>query len=134
MRRKPTAHASPISAALAQMLEAYAQASPAADPTTVRLAHGRTLALGGDAEQPDCLVLRGRDGALEVTISIDARGTSVQVVGASLDLVATRDIEVRCASLRVQAELGVALSASRGDISLDAGDDVVIVGERVLLN
>jgi len=65
---------------------------------------------------------------------LTADGPRLRIEGAALELVAARSVAVRCETFTVEAELEAAITVRRGDVRIDAGDDVVVTGERVLLN
>lgn len=97
----------------------------------VRVAHGRSVDALDDG---DIVRIRDPQGAVELEIRITPRGPQLRIEGASLELVAARSIDLRCETLSIEAELGASITARRGDVRIDAGDDVVVTGERVLLN
>ena len=99
-------------------------------PASLAAAHGRSI----DTDDRECLRIRDRDGTIELEIRITAEGPRLSMRGAAIELSATRSVDVRCERFTVAAELGVSLAAERGDVRLDAGDDVIVTGERILLN
>lgn len=121
---QPGNHASPID----ELLDEIAASEVA--PPGPALAHGRSL----EVEGREFVRICDRDGAVELEVRVTVDGPRLVVRGAAIELVATRSLDVRCERFSVTAELGVSLTAERGDVRLDAGDDVVVTGERVLLN
>ena len=109
----------------------------AARPTspTLALAHGRRVVVEGSARAPaDTVEIRGPGGEIELAITITPEGPRLRVRAATLELDATEAIRMRCEVFELAAARAVAITAARGDVTIDAGDDVVIVGERVRLN
>lgn len=109
----------------------------AARPTspTLALALGRRVVIEGSARgSADTVEIRGPGGEIELAITITPEGPRLRVRAATLELDATEAIRMRCEVFELAAARAVAITAARGDITLDAGDDVVIVGERVRLN
>lgn len=102
--------------------------------TCIPAAHGRTIEVDDDEREPALVQIRDRDGHIEIDLRITPDGPKLQLRGVALELVATRSVELRCETFRVEAELGASITAARGDVRLDAGDDVVVVGERIHLN
>lgn len=137
MDRKPNAPPPPLSPILAELLdefEARHDANPTTTTRTTTLAHGRTATWIGEDPRPDVIEIRGPEGALELSIAIDDRGPRLQLRGVALEIVSAGAVAVRCDSFRVEATRGVSIAAPRGGIELDAADEVVVVGERILLN
>lgn len=108
-----------------------------------------------DAERR--LDLHAPDGRLCVRLTLSSAGPLIEVTGASLAIRAEQDLAIACRRLDIDAEEGLHLRsggdlelhaaanlrteafaqrhiARRGDLSLEANDDVAVDGERILLN
>ncbi|MEZ4380356.1 MAG: hypothetical protein R3A79_03355 [Nannocystaceae bacterium] len=108
-----------------------------------------------DAERR--LDLHAPDGRLCVRLTLGEAGPQIEVLGASLAIRAERELTLACEQLEIDAEAGIRvrsrgdlelfadgalrteafeqrLVARRGDLSLEANDDVAVEGERILLN
>jgi hypothetical protein len=109
---------------------------------------GRRIALASDGAE-DRLVVRAPDGTVELTIRLTADGPVLVVSGAALELAATRDVTIECErfSVRARGEAEVVadgsvrveghaarVEARRGNVEIQANDDVVVDGERIYLN
>lgn len=93
---------------------------------------GRTLRV---REQDGTSIdLHAPDGRLEVSIRLDADGPKVTVAAAALHIETPGAVKVDCETLELRARTGIGLHCDRGNIDIDAGDDVVVTGERVRLN
>lgn len=113
------------------LLEALLREQPAPTSATspTVLAFERTLECDGDRMR-----LRDPDGRVELDIRLTPDGPTVQLRAAALELEATRSIELRCDTFAVAARSHAAICCERGDVLVEAGDDVVLLGERILLN
>lgn len=78
--------------------------------------------------------LRGPGGAVELTLSLAPEGVRARLHATTLEIDAVDELALRCDRFTLQAERGVRIEAPRGAIALDAGDDVIVTGERILLN
>ncbi len=74
----------------------------------------------------ESLVVRGQDGAPLLELRQGERGPSVRLMGQDLDLEVPGRLCLRAAELQVEAR--------RGDLTLEASDDVVVRGEMIELN
>lgn len=102
---------------------------------SLRLAHGRCASTVTEGKAPaGAIEIRGPGGEVELRVDITPQGPCLRVRGIRLELEATEAITLRCDVFELEAERGATITAARGDVTLDAGDDVVIVGERVRLN
>ena len=124
---------------------------------------GRELArLGGGyhltyADTRRTLDVHAPDGRICVRLTLGPEGPQIEVRGASLAIVAEREVALRCQRLEIDAAEGLALRsggdlsiaaagalateareqrlvARRGDFAVIANDDVQVDGERILLN
>ena len=102
-------------------------------PRSIELAHGRCLELS-PFDRGVVLQVRRRDGTAEVTIEIGPTGPVVRVDAAALEVACRGDLSIDCESLAVRAKQRIDLACERGDVRIDAGDDVVVTGERIRLN
>ena len=111
-------------------------------------ASGRSIALESDVEE-DRLVIRAPDGAVELTIRLTAAGPVLSLRGASLELTATESVTIECDRFAVRARgdaevvaggdarvegHAAHVQARRGNVEIQANDDVVVEGERIYLN
>lgn len=131
------------------------------DPMTTRtrevpLAHGTRLVVTptgpGDAVQ-----IHGADGRALVTIQVTAAGATVSVAAPTLRIEASERLELAAPTVAIAASESLELTSDdaaalraggmletdahaqhirseRGDIRIDANDDVRIDGERVMVN
>jgi len=99
---------------------------------SVALGHGRTveIARGND----DILEIRTGAGELELAIVLTAEGPKLRLRAADLELVAARNIRIKCQSFELEAQESARLVSPRGQITLAANDDIDLRGERILLN
>ncbi len=123
-------------------------------PATMTLASGYTL------ESPDrasILHVRAPDGRICLRLTLLPEGPMVELTSASLSIASQGDVRVDCQRFEVQAREGMTLQsgknietraegehiaeafghrvqARRGDVHLQANDDVLLDGERVRLN
>lgn len=106
-----------------------------ASAPSLLLAHGRRVSTVTEGKAPaSALEIRGPAGDVELRLDLTPQGPRLRVCGIRLELTATEAITMRCGVFELEAERGATIAAPRGDVTLDAGDDVVIVGERVRLN
>ena len=142
-------------------------------PVSKRETIGREAAKGDErpggtvvmlADEGDRLLVTGPDGRTELAIRLTREGPVVELRGASLELVDTRRVALKCESfvveatdeialkskgtlhqkatdLRVDASgqvdveaRAVAIQARLGCVNVKANDDVNIDGERIFLN
>lgn len=78
--------------------------------------------------------LRAPDGRLEVSIRLGEQGPEVTVAAAALRVQTQGAVSVDCETLDLRARTSASLRCDRGNVEVDAGDDVVVTGERVRLN
>ena len=109
------------------------------------------------AESERRLDLHAPDGRLCVRLTLGEGGPQIEVIGGSLAIRAEEDISLSCRRLDIDAAQGMRLRsggelelsaagalrsdgfsqhlvARRGDLSLEANDDIAVEGERILLN
>ena len=107
--------------------------------------------------QGDRVQFLSAEGAVTLKVSITEQGPVLRFEGASLMLQATGKLAIEADQLVLHGERGVALTtngdlalrasgdlhseariqtvtATRGDVSLTANDDVTMVGERIRMN
>lgn len=89
----------------------------------------------------DAITVRSAEGDCLLHVRMTEAGPVLRFQGAALELDATGDVAIACASLRLAARDRVAISgrdvsieANRGGVKVHADDDVELDGERVLLN
>ncbi|MBX7078375.1 MAG: hypothetical protein K1X88_04240 [Nannocystaceae bacterium] len=118
------------------VLESLLRELPPRDEARTRVAvpGQRALVLAERRGVVTALELRGPDGAVELTLEFAPEGLRARLHAATLELDAVGELALRCDRFALQAERGARIEAPRGAIELDAGDDVVVTGERILLN
>jgi hypothetical protein len=94
---------------------------------------GRRLGLC-ENEHSTVIRVRRSDGHVELTIEIGIHGPVVRVDAAALEVECAGNVSIDCESLDVRARRRIELACERGDVRIDAGDDVVVIGERIRLN
>jgi len=113
------------------------------------LPSGRTI-LCTDAEGGGELVtVRGPQGTVELEIRLTDQGPVLRFEAAALDLVTPGTLRARCERFEVQASGDIVqhaggtletrahsttITSTRGDVAIQANDDVRLNGERVKLN
>jgi hypothetical protein len=130
-------------------------APPAPASLDLAGAHRIVLTQGSGADELKLLSLR--TGQALLTLSVSADGVSVVVSGAAVTIEATEILKLEAkklvlsalqelvvesggpASLNVAGDLAItaaaqALTATAGNVRLEANDDVVLEGERVMMN
>lgn len=118
---------------LDELLDELADRAPGRTELAIELGHGRTLDVR-EGEGGPTLCVRRPDGAAEVTIELRPTGPVVRVEAAALEVAHRGQISIECESFAVRAQRRIDLACERGDVRLDAGDDVVATGERIRLN
>jgi hypothetical protein len=132
-----------------------ARAAPGAEVHTLALAHGHSLVVeGGQAR--NVLQLVDASGAAHLEISIGPEGIHLMVRGAGLSIATTGALAIEADSLSLHGKNGVTLTtdgdarveaggrletvgrsqhirSARGNVRIQANDDVQIEGERVRL-
>ncbi len=101
------------------------------------------------SDDSDALTLIERDGKVTVTVVITRDGVTLQLGGADLEVAVDRNLSISAQSIALHGRDGVAistagpltttgrsqkLSATHGDVALEANDDVSLNGERIRLN
>ncbi|MFH1467900.1 MAG: hypothetical protein ABIO70_26175 [Pseudomonadota bacterium] len=81
------------------------------------------------------------DGEVQVRIELGSDGPVVRLSGARLELEATREVTVRCASFEVAASGAVSLCSgaelslrSAGEMHVDAGGEYFVTSPLIWLN
>jgi hypothetical protein len=120
-------------ALLDEMLEELAGRKAGRQQLDLEIAHGRRVEVAPSAGG-SVLRVRRPDGAIEITIEVAATGPIVRVDAAALEVACSGNVAVDCGSLEVRAAHRIELTCERGDVRLDAGDDIVVTGERIQLN
>jgi hypothetical protein len=153
----------PLAAADAAALDLDALQTTEAVHESVRLASGRTVVVHGDGEG-ERVVLRAPSGEVELTVRLTAAGPVLSVAAVALELNAGRlSVDVDRMDLQVRGEVGVEVlgdvssrvlgdqrthvqgavrldagrldvHAQRGDVRIEAAEDVAIEGAAVRLN
>lgn len=101
------------------------------------------------SDESDALTLVERDGAVAVTVVITREGVTLRLGGADLEVAVERNLSISAQSIALHGREGVAistagpltatgrsqrLSATHGDVAVEANDDVKLNGERIRLN
>jgi hypothetical protein len=99
--------------------------------------------------QEERLVVSDAGGNVELKVRLTDQGPVLVFETARLEFASRHDMSVRCRNLALEAEQGitlrsgedlslsgqaVSLEGRRGEVALQANDDLVINGERVLVN
>jgi len=97
----------------------------------------------------EALTVEGRGGEVELQVRLTDRGPVLRLDAAAVELVSSGEMKMRSRSLSVETEEGISLRAGRdlevsaqaasirgrrGEVAVDANDDLVLNGARVLLN
>jgi hypothetical protein len=129
--------------------------APGAEPQTLALAHGHSLVVEGGQER-NVLQLVDPGGVAHLEISIGPEGIRLSVRGAGLSLATTGSLAIEADRLSLHGKNGISLTtdgdarieaggklessgrsqhirAARGDVRIQANDDVKIEGERIRL-
>jgi hypothetical protein len=85
---------------------------------------GRTLVLAFEKDA-DTLEVRAPDGTLEFSIRLTPEGPVLQLRSTRIELVGTRDVQVKCGRFSVEATEDVVIHAE-GDITQRAGGRAVV--------
>jgi hypothetical protein len=138
-------------------------ARPVAAASWYRLAVDRdeeesvtSLAVAGErrivlrrAGEADALVVVEPDGKVAVTVKITRDAVSLSIGGADLEVAVEGGLSIEAQSIALHGREGVAittagplvtsgrsqkLTATRGDVAVEANDDVKLNGERIRLN
>jgi hypothetical protein len=111
---------------------------PEGEPLRALLAEGRKLDVESGGRT---LRIEGRDGEVELTVEITETGPRLTFTGADLRLEGTKRLELTGEEVEVRSEKAVSVEghavsvrSRRGNVSVDANDDVRINGERIFLN
>jgi hypothetical protein len=126
-------------------------------PTSLELAGAHQIVLTPGSGLDELKILSLRTGQALLTLSVSADGVSVLVSGASVTIEATEMLKLEAkklvlsalqelvvesggaASLNIAGHLAITaavqtITATEGNVRLEANDDVVIEGERVMMN
>lgn len=110
------------------------------DVQSLALASGRQIEVS-TAKDGDFLTVRSQEGSCVLTVLITDAGPVLRFEAASLQVAASKSVEIACEDFRVAARNELALEgrevdvrARLGGVRVRADDDVAIDGERVLLN
>ncbi|WP_434045953.1 MULTISPECIES: hypothetical protein [Sorangium] len=135
--------------------DAAPDAGVGAAPHTVALAHGHSLVVEGGQEH-NRLQLVDPSGAAHLEISIGPEGIRLVVRGAGLSLATTGALAIEADTLSLHGKNGISLTtdgdarveaagrletvgrsqlirSARGDVRIQANDDVAVTGERIRL-
>jgi len=97
----------------------------------------------------DALTLLERDGKVAVSVTITEGAVTLTIGGADLEVAVERNLSIRAQNIALEGRDGVAittagplvttgrsqqLTATHGDVAVDANDDVKLNGERIRLN
>lgn len=111
----------------------------ASDDLVRALPSGRTVRVCAGTEER--LEIRSPEGELEVSIRLTEAGPEVRVRGARLELEAAGEVRLGCRRFEVQAEEGARLASAgelelvaRGEMRLQACEDVRVQGKIIRLN
>ncbi|MFT7518527.1 MAG: hypothetical protein ACI9MC_000659 [Kiritimatiellia bacterium] len=102
------------------------QTPPVANETHA-LSHGRSVVIC-DSSTEQRVEIRSADGQVEVTISINAEGSTVKLTGAQLELESPDTIAVRARVFDVQTTEAARMHTD-GELTLTSGLDTRIVCE-----
>lgn len=122
--------------------------APETAPKVHALAAAHTLQIERGAEA-DELRIRDPGGTLSLSIRVSERGVELQLSGADLVLRSSGEIALDAEVIRMRGRAGVeidggqalslraeeqTLTATRGNVDIEASDDVALDAERILLN
>ncbi|MGK3996545.1 hypothetical protein [Sorangium sp. So ce1024] len=136
-------------------LDAAPDADAGAASRTLTLAHGHSLVVEGGQER-NRLQLVDPSGAAHLEISIGPEGIRLEVRGAGLSLATTGALAIEADTVSLHGKNGISLTtegdarveaagrletvgrsqlirSARGNVRVQANDDVEVVGERVRL-
>ncbi len=104
------------------------------------LASGRSVTVVAD-DDGERVEVRGRSGALEITLELTPTGAKLHVEAVDISLRAAKTLRAECDHLELRARVSASVQSpetvvesTAGDLVLRAHDDVRAAGERVLLN
>lgn len=121
------------------------------EPSALRVealaaAHTLQIERGPEADE---LRIVAPSGALSLAIRVSEQGVELQLSGASLVLRSTGEIALDAETIRMRGRSGIELDggshlalraeeqrvvATRGNVDIEASDDVALDGERIMLN
>jgi hypothetical protein len=119
---------------------------PALREETLAAAH--TLQIQRSPEADDLRIL-APGGTLSLSIRVSEQGVELLLAGASLVLRSTGEISLDAEVIRMRGRSGIEIDggtslalraeeqrvvATRGNVDIEASDDVALDGERILLN
>ncbi|APR88181.1 hypothetical protein A7982_13530 [Minicystis rosea] len=121
---------------------------PRESTSRIALPSGRAIeaVAGPDGER---VRVRGRGGEVEIEVILTERGPVLKMRAVDLELSAAGAVRVDCDRFHVRAASGIVqetggelalggraatITAERGDVAIEANDDVRLRGERVKLN
>lgn len=132
------------------------KSSPAEPDRQVRLASGRFAAFSA-VDKEDRLVVTSPEGRVELSIRFTESGPVLDFEAAAIQLKSAGEVAVQCNNFKVEAAKKIQLStegdmvqdiggkahveahsvevrARRGNVDINANDDVRLLGERIKLN
>jgi hypothetical protein len=128
-----------------------------AEETSLELAGEHRLVLERGMQGRDRICLYGVGGRLSLTIEVTEKGPVLRFDGAPLTIETSGDLAIAAESISLRARQGLSLlsggsvkvealgafdvqarsnslEATHGDVKVRANDDVILLGERVLVN
>ena len=93
---------------------------------------GRQVVVRRDAGV-QCVELRAPSGQLELRIRLTEDGPVLSVDAVKLEVRAEQSVNIECEEFNVNASSSVKI-ASKGEVTVDAADDVRVVGKMIHLN
>lgn len=112
------------------------------------LAAAHTLEVERGSEFDEVRIL-APEGKLSLSVRVSERGVELQLSGASLVMRSTGEIALDAEVIRLRGRSGIELDggpslalraeeqrlvATRGNVDIEASDDVALDGERIMLN
>lgn len=145
----PALHAADESAPSA-LLDSIVEATPQPTHPAPRLAlpSGRAVEARADGAG-ERVTVRSATGEVELEVSFTERGPVLRFRAADLELASAGDVRIDCDRFLVRAASGIVqetggdlqltgrsarIEAERGDVEIEANDDVKLLGERIKLN
>ncbi len=122
--------------------------SAAAAPARLTTPTGRSVEVHSAGEE-DRLTVRAASGVVELEVRFTERGPLLRFSGADVELQATKTLRLAAQNIEAHAQEGVTMTATqdvslrgdavniqaeRGNVKVEANDDVILLGERIRLN
>jgi len=107
---------------------------------TFDLQNSRTITVT-PAEDHDLIEIHGNGGQVELRVKLTPEGPILQMESIRLSLKSSEAVSVECKTFEVRATDGVDVHSDSGmqlsgqaDVRVNANGDVIVTGEKILLN